>query len=172
MIDVESGTVTQKISTEYLCHGITHRDGLLFYCVMGKGIYRFTIKDSNVKRIVACNLSDWSYISSFNDKLYYAQKNKSTVTCCNIDGKIHWTFKNESILVYPGGLTVDNDGYIYIVSYQHYSVVVLSPDGQQSRTLLSEHSTLQKPSAVKFDKERHYLLITNDSKTSIIFEMN
>lgn len=124
LIDIESKTVTQKISTEYLCHGITYSNGLLFYCVMGKGIYRFTIKDSNVKRIVECYLSEWPYVSSFRDKLYYAQRDKNTVICCNIDGKFNWTFKNESILVYPGGLSVDNDGYIYIVSYQHNSVIL------------------------------------------------
>ncbi|CAG2248196.1 PLA2G [Mytilus edulis] len=155
IIDIESKTVKQNIPTEYRCHGITQNDGLLFCCVENKGIFRVNSKDSSVKRIVDCKLSDWSYISSFNDKLYYAHKNLNTVTCCDIDGKKNWTFQNNNILVNPAGITVDNEGYIYVLSRKLKSVIVLSPDGKQSRTLLSGHSELNTPSALTFDKDRN-----------------
>ncbi|XP_071144830.1 E3 ubiquitin-protein ligase TRIM56-like [Mytilus edulis] len=172
IIDINSKTIIQNILiAKSLCYGITHTNGFLFCCVEKHGIYRINLKDTNVKCIVECDISLWSYISSFNGKLYYCDKGKHTVTCCDIDGKLTWKFKNESILVRPGGLTVDNDGYIYIVSREHNSVVVLSPDGQQSRTLLSGHSELSKPLALTFDKDRNKILIANEVETAFLFDI-
>ncbi|CAG2200919.1 unnamed protein product [Mytilus edulis] len=171
IIDINSKTIIQNIIAKSLCHGITHTNGFLFCCVEKHGIYRINLKDTNVKCIVECDISLWSYISSFNGKLYYCDKDKNTVTCCDIDGKLTWKFKNKSILVKPGGLTVDNNGYIYIVSRDHNSVVVLSPDGQQSRTHLSENSELNKPHALTFDKDRNKMLIANEGKTAFLFDI-
>lgn len=171
IVDIKRKTVKTPINTEYRCYGITYSDGLLFYCVQSKGIYRTNIKDSSVKQIVECDLATWSYVSSFNEKLYYAQKDKNTVTCCDIDGKKNWIFKDESILAKLGGLSVDNEGNIYVVSCQHKSIIVLSTDGQQSRTLLSEQSELNTPTALKFDKDRNHILITNENKRAFLFDI-
>lgn len=171
IVDIENKTITQSISTEFRCYGITYSEGFLYYCVDGKGIFMINLQDSSVKHIMKCDLSTWSYVSSFNDKLYYAQINENTVTCCDFDGKPNWTFQNDSILVKPGGLTIDNDGNIYIISRQHNSVVVISPDGQQSRTLISGQSELKTPTSLKFDKDSNHLLITNESKSAFLFDI-
>ncbi|CAC5408751.1 unnamed protein product [Mytilus coruscus] len=169
IVDIESKTIKQTILTENACHGITHNNGLLFCCVEKKGIYRVDLKDSSVKHIIKRHLSNWSYVSSFNDKLYFTQKDDSIVTCCDIDGKTNWNFKDTSILNKPGGLTLDNEGNIYIVSRQNNSVVVLSPDGQQSRNLLP--GSFDNPFVLKFDKDRNYLLITNENSTAFLLEI-
>ncbi|XP_063409717.1 uncharacterized protein LOC134692981 [Mytilus trossulus] len=171
IVDIKSKTVKRYIPTENRCYGITYSEGWLFYCVEGKGIFRVDPKDSSVKCIVKCDLPMLSYVSSFKDKLYYTHRDKSTVICCDIDGKINWTFENKSNLMKPGGLTVDNEGNIYIVSSHHNSVLVLSPDGQQSKTLISEHSEFNRPHTSKFDKDRNQMLIANEGNTAFLFDI-
>jgi hypothetical protein len=42
-----------------------------------------------------------------------------------------------SVLQLPYGISVDNDGNVYVVGYYTHNVVVISPDGQRHRQLLS-----------------------------------
>jgi hypothetical protein len=43
------------------------------------------------------------------------------------------------------GVTVDNDGNVYVTSYSSNSVVVLEPDGRHGRQILSSDNGLKNP---------------------------
>jgi hypothetical protein len=49
------------------------------------------------------------------------------------------------VLIDPRGVTVDNDGYVYVTSYNSNSVVVLEPDGRHGRQILSSNGGLKMP---------------------------
>jgi sugar lactone lactonase YvrE len=69
------------------------------------------------------------YVATSGDKLYYTNWNTHTVTCCDLYGTSQWEF-NESVLRCPLGISVDNDGNVYVVGFHSKNVVVISPDGQ------------------------------------------
>jgi DNA-binding beta-propeller fold protein YncE len=48
-----------------------------------------------------------------------------------------WEYKDESVLNYPFGVTVDNDANVYVTSYTSNNVVVIEPDGRQGRQIVS-----------------------------------
>jgi DNA-binding beta-propeller fold protein YncE len=67
------------------------------------------------------------------------------VTCCDLQGTTQWEFKDDRLLQHPFGISVDNDGNVYVVGYDSNNVVVISPDGQHHRQLLSSKDGLKKP---------------------------
>jgi DNA-binding beta-propeller fold protein YncE len=55
---------------------------------------------------------------------------------------LQWEFKNERVLKCPLGISVDNDGNLYVACHDSINVVVISPDGQRHRQLLSSKDGL------------------------------
>jgi DNA-binding beta-propeller fold protein YncE len=72
-----------------------------------------------------------------------------------------WEFKDESVLNDPRGVTVDNDGNVYVTSYSSNSVVVLEPDGRHGRQILSSDNGLENPIGISFDESKNSLIVAN-----------
>jgi sugar lactone lactonase YvrE len=66
--------------------------------------------------------------------------------------------KNEDILIIPCGITVDENGNLYVVGERTSNTVVISADGQYQKQILAKEDGLNNPSAVCFDepKRKHY----------------
>ena len=77
------------------------------------------------------------HVTTYGEKLYYTNSDTHTVTCCDLHGTTQWEFKESRVLQYPLGITVDNDGNVYVVGCNSNNVVIISPDGQPHRQLLS-----------------------------------
>jgi hypothetical protein len=61
-------------------------------------------------------------------------------------------FNNKRVLPDPVGISVDNDGNVYVVNKSSSNVVVISPDGQRHRQLLSSKDGLINPRVLYYDK--------------------
>jgi DNA-binding beta-propeller fold protein YncE len=61
---------------------------------------------------------------------------------------LYWEFNGEHVLQIPRGITVDNDGNVYVVGYRSNNVVVISPDGQSHRQLLCDKDGLVNPTVL------------------------
>jgi outer membrane protein assembly factor BamB len=48
-----------------------------------------------------------------------------TVTYCDLHGTTQWEFKDERLLQYPLGISVDNDGNVYVGQKPTKACVVL-----------------------------------------------
>lgn len=105
MIDIDMKT-TKYIPTTNQCYGIIH---MLVY-VRSKGIIKLNPLDGSSTAIIQFNLSSGSYIEMLDNNLYYT--NAKTVSCCDMNGKAFWTFKDENILMSPRGIAVDNSGNV------------------------------------------------------------
>jgi len=70
-----------------------------------------------------------------------------------------------------GGISVDNDGNVYVVGYVSNNVVVISPDGQRHRQLLSSKDGLKEPQVVDYDKSTNMLLVVNESESAYLFDV-
>jgi sugar lactone lactonase YvrE len=85
------------------------------------------------------------YVATSGDKLYYTSFYTGAVTCCDLHGTTQWEFKDQRVLQHPCGISVDNDGNVYVVGYSSNNVVVISPDGQRNRQVLSSEEGLVSP---------------------------
>jgi sugar lactone lactonase YvrE len=93
------------------------------------------------------------------------------VTCCNLHGTIQWESKDIHGIHGSSGISVDNDGNLYVVGYYSKNVVVISPDGQRHRQLLSSKDGLSSPSVLDYDNSTNMLLVVNDRNTAFLFDV-
>jgi hypothetical protein len=62
-------------------------------------------------------------------------------------------------------ISVDNDGNVYVVGRMSNNVVVISPDGQRHRHILSPKDGLVSPTVLDYDKSTNRLLAVNEERT-------
>lgn len=125
-----------------------------------------------IEEFVINKMSSYSYNASFENKLYYTNRSNNTVTCCDIKGKELWTFKDESALINPRGITVDNDRNVYVVSDFHCTIIVISPDGKQMYEGLCKENGLTNPRVPDFDRSTNNLLVANQKNTAFLFQVS
>ena len=98
----------------------------------------------------------------------------STVICLIFTAWLHqeinfttqWEFKAERVLQEPRGINVDNDGNVYVVGCSTNNVVVISPDGQRHRQVLSAGDGLVNPRVLDYDKSTNRLLVVNAKESA------
>jgi sugar lactone lactonase YvrE len=54
------------------------------------------------------------YVATSGEKLYYTDNSTGTVTCCDLHGTTQWEFTDEHGLHGSNGISVDNDGNVYV----------------------------------------------------------
>ena len=170
MIDIESQEVKATISIDTAIFGMAVRDRTIYYCTDNK-LKMLSLSDKSVSDIINSDMSHFYYVATFGDKLYYTSWNKHTVTCCDLHGTTQWEFNDERVLRCPLGISVGNDGNVYIVGFHSHNVVVISPDGQRHRQLLSDKDGLVNPRLLDFDKSTNRLLVVNVSESAFLFDV-
>jgi hypothetical protein len=75
------------------------------------------LSDKSVSDIISSDMSGVNYVATSGDKLYYTNYNTDIVTCCDLHGTTHWAFKDTRVLQFPLGISVDNDGNVYVVGF-------------------------------------------------------
>lgn len=121
--------------------------------------------------IVRDGIPEWCCVATLGDKIYHSNHESNSVTCYDIRGTVQWIFKNECVLKSPRGISVDNDGNLYVVGNSSTNVVVISVDGQQHKEILSARDGLNNPLSLDYNRNTNNLLVTNHSKTAMIFTM-
>jgi DNA-binding beta-propeller fold protein YncE len=114
----------------------------------------------------------WSYVTSFNDRLYYTNSERNEVECCDINGTILWTFTDTSVLKAPRSIDVDEYGNVYVVGTDSVNVIVISPDGKEHRQLLSKADRLDDPRALHYDRQTRQLLVANAARSAFSYSVD
>jgi hypothetical protein len=60
---------------------------------------------------------------------------------------------------------------VYIVGRRSNNVVVISPDGQRHRQLLSSKDGLEDQRVPDYDKSTNVLLVVNETKYAVLFDV-
>ena len=170
IIDIENQQIMTTISMDTEVYGIA---------VGGRTIYYFTedgqkmlnLSDKSVSDIISRDMSYVGYVVTSGGKLYYTNYYAPTVTCCDLHGTTQWEFNDERVLQAPHGITIDNDGNVYVVGYYSSNVVVISPDGQCHRQLLSDKDGLKYPRVLDYDRSTNRLLVVNEEGTGFLFDV-
>ena len=170
IIDIESQKVMTTISMDTAIYGMAVRGRTIYYCAGSKGLKMLNLSDKSKSNIINSNMTGVYYVATSEDKLYYTNSDTHTVTCCDLHGTTQWEFKDDRVLQGPFGVSVDNDGNVYVVGCNSNNVVVFSPDGQRHRQLLSSKGGLSYPHVLDYDRSTNRLLVVNSS-SAVLFDV-
>ncbi|XP_052075292.1 uncharacterized protein LOC127712726 isoform X2 [Mytilus californianus] len=171
IIDVENRKVKKTLNVNSANHGVTFKDGKLIYCASKKGLKMISLSDESITNITTSKMSSQANVATHGDKLFYTNEKNHNVTCCDIHGNTLWTFSESSTLSYPFGISVDNDGNVYVAGAFSHNVVIISPNGQHHRQLLSKKDGLMFPIAVEYDRSHNKLLVTNEDSNAFVYDV-
>jgi hypothetical protein len=171
IIDIVSNKVLTTISMDTSIVGMAIRGGTIYYCAWRNGLKMLNLSDNSVSDIINRDMPFVYYVATSEGKLYYTNYQNHTVTCCDLHGTILWEFNGEHVLQMPRGITVDNDGNVYVVGYKSNNVLAISPDGQWHIQLLSSKDGLVKPCVLEYDKSTNRLLVVNKERTAFLFDV-
>lgn len=96
------------------------------------------------------------------DRLFLIDDISSNIFCFDLHGSVKWKFLNEDKIREPKGITIDGIGNLYVSSYSSCNVVVISPDGNQYKELLTEKDGLVYPRGIHYDKKGNHILVCNE----------
>jgi DNA-binding beta-propeller fold protein YncE len=171
IIDIESQKVMTTIPIDTKSYGMVVRGRTIYYCTSFKGLHMLNLSDKSVSDITKNKMSSVNYVATYGDKLYYTNVCTHTVTCCDLHGTTQWKFKDIRVLQGPRGISVDNDGNVYVVGSNSNNVVVISPDGQRHRQILSSMDGLSDPYVLDYDQSTNRLLVVNRSSIAFLFDV-
>ncbi|CAC5415258.1 unnamed protein product [Mytilus coruscus] len=135
IIDLKKRKLRKSIKVDSNNDGVVYKDGHLIYCAREKGLQMISLSDESITNVINNKLSIFAYVTTFGDKLFYTNYKHDSVTCCEYHGTILWTFCDKSLLLSPLGISIDNDGHVFVVGSGSHNVVIISPDGQRYRQL-------------------------------------
>ena len=151
--------------------GMAIRGGTIYYCTGNKVLKMLNLSDRSTSDVIKSGMSRVKYVATSGDRLYYTNWLTNSLTCCDLYGTTQWVFKDKRVLQNPLGISVDNDGNVYVIGYDSNNVVVFSPDGQRHRQLLSSRNGLKNPSVLDYDKSENRLLVVNKSRAAVLFDV-
>lgn len=152
-IRVSSGLVLKMIDFGKGPWGISYYDGLIYESSGVKSLHVLDI-DGNKIRAFPLPTSFVRYITIQNERIFCTDD--ETFYCCDLFGNIKWTFKNDKMKL-PRGITTDENGKIYVASYQSGNVIEVSPKGE----FLSDIYGLEWPTGIFYHKTNDRLLVCN-----------
>ncbi|CAG2232754.1 unnamed protein product [Mytilus edulis] len=125
---------------------------------------------SSVKKSTIVNLNDMSqtileevgadYVALFKGNIYSTIYRGNKVCCYKSSGEPLWTFQHDDI-VNPLGITLDKNGFVYVVSMSNNRVVVVSPDGKTCKTILSRADGMNTLYAIDIDRELGIMIVSS-----------
>lgn len=106
-------------------------------------------------------------------KVYYScfHYHRVHVVRCDLQGKTQWTFENENVLKRPFGISADNKDNVYVVGSETNNVVIISPDGQKYKELLTTRDGLDYPCSVNFERTTNQLLVSHDNNNVCLYKV-
>ncbi|XP_052065914.1 uncharacterized protein LOC127705624 [Mytilus californianus] len=164
IIDIRRKQIKKTISLDSSIDGIALKNNTLIYSSRDIGIRMINLYDESISDLVRDAMPSECYTSTFRDNIYYTKNVTNTVICYNLQGKVQWTFHNESVLRNPRGIDVDNDGNVYVAGYRSNNVVVISPDGQRHREVCTARDGLIDPFTLHYSGPTNQLLVANFNK--------
>ena len=162
IVNIAGLSITKFVPLPDKPYGITYYDDSLICCVVNKNLHVLSCsEDFRISTIPSTATPKYSYVVAFAGKICYTSKIQNTINCCLFNGTPVWQFKNEGILEYPRGITVDVKGNLYVVGQHTSNIVIISSDGQYQKQILTNEDGLNSPSAMCFDEPKKQLLVVN-----------
>jgi DNA-binding beta-propeller fold protein YncE len=172
IINIENKKVMATISMDTDICGMAIKGRTIYYSTWNKGLKMLNLSDKSASDIINREMSYVNCVATFGNKLYYTNWKTHTVTCCDLQGITQWEFKDERVLKCPLGISVDNDGNVYVAGRDSINVMVISPDGHRHRQLLSSKDGLVLPKVLDYERSTNRLLVVNQRDTAYLFDVS
>ncbi|XP_063411933.1 uncharacterized protein LOC134694801 [Mytilus trossulus] len=173
LVDVEKNKIFKSINISHICPSVAS-DGQILVV-------------SSTEKSTIVNLNDEShtilegvkayYVASFKGNIYGTIIMENKVCCYTSSGEALWTFQHNDIIC-PKGITLDKNGFVYVVSWENNRVVVVSPDGKTCKTILSEADGIKDPWAIDIDRESGIMIVSSrirvddgNYKTAFVYKL-
>jgi hypothetical protein len=167
IVNIDTSTILHTIRNDRSFYGITHCDGKLYYCSCKEGIRRLDLKTKTNLLLVPTNIGRFSYISCDGNTLFY-KSDTETVSCCDVNEKSIWSFKDTSLLRSPRGVFVSKHGFVFVAGEKSGNIVVISPDGNSSKEVYQ----ISSPQEMCYDKNNNNILVCNTGKRIFWFQIS
>ncbi|XP_063426143.1 E3 ubiquitin-protein ligase TRIM71-like [Mytilus trossulus] len=156
LVDVEKNAIIEQIKLIHNCNGAAS-DFLAVSSTCGSQITAINLNDmsQSILEVVGAY-----YISLFQENIYCSIFYENKVWCYNSTGELLWTFAHQDIDK-PTGMTLDKNGFVYIVPSNDNSIVVVSPDGKTCKTILTETDLLNFPYAIDIHRETGTMIVSS-----------
>ena len=141
----------------------------------GVGEIRVLGLDGKVKRRLGVN-QDGSFmfespnyitVNSSGEKIFVSDYDADTVTCMAVDGRVIYTYKDDSMRK-PEGLLCDSEDNILVCGRESNNVQVLTADGKRHCTLLTESDGLKYPESIANRDSDNTLLVGCDHSDHLL----
>ncbi|CAC5422136.1 unnamed protein product [Mytilus coruscus] len=171
VIDINSRQCIKIIDIESWSYGVVCVDENLVFCGFEpNGIYKINLTNYH-KSVINSTipLATWSYITYYKNKLYVTTDNMQTVSCCDEKGNAIWTYRDKTILKTPRGITVDNNGNLFVCCASN-NVIMISPDGKRAKQILGNKDGFGTPNAIHYDRSTNRLLVASIGGKAFLYD--
>ncbi|CAC5410299.1 unnamed protein product [Mytilus coruscus] len=169
IVDIRGRKIKKFIPDKSICYGLVERGGHVIFCTVSE-LKMLNLHTKTINTITTTNVSSLSCVDINGKNIYYISLAGHSVTCCDFQGAIKWTFKDENILKFPQGISVDDDDFLFVLLND--SVVLISPCGKQHRTLLSSSDGLSAANGLHYDKTRNILLVAQSKEKAFLYKID
>ncbi|VDI03120.1 Hypothetical predicted protein [Mytilus galloprovincialis] len=171
ILDLNSREITQIVNTTYRAFGIVCGDGLLVCCGhIPNGLYGIDVNTEQQSKIsCTIDVGAWSYIAYFKNKFYVTNQTNHTVTSFDNKGSVIWAYKDDVNMKIPRGISVDNNGNVFVASERSNNVIMISPDGSRAKQIVDQNNGLYRPCALHYNRSSNQLLVANKQGTVYLF---
>ena len=158
------------IQLDMMCRGVEVDKGTLYVTCRNdlgaEGEIKVLGLDGKVKRRLGVNqdgsfMFNWPYyitVNSSGEKIFVSDGAKQTVTCMSVDGRVIYTYKDDSMSG-PEGLLCDSEDNILVCGGRSNNVQVLTADGKRHCTLLTASDWLKDPRPIAYRDSDNTLLV-------------
>ena len=168
------------IKLDKTCWGVAVGKGELYVTCFnsygeGEGEIRVLDLDGKVKRRLGVNqdgsfMFEWPWyitVNSSGEKIFVSDYYTHTVTCMSVDGRVIYTYKDDSMRT-PRGLLCDSENNILVCGGGSHNVQVLTADGKRHCTLLTESDGLKNPKSIAYRDSGNTLLVGCDDNDHLL----
>ncbi|CAC5407914.1 unnamed protein product [Mytilus coruscus] len=135
------------------------------------GIQIINLNDKSMVNVTKTNVNRFAYVATLKDNIFYTDCGNNSVTCIDFQGIRRWTFRNVDVLKAPLGISVDEDENVYVVGGVTNNVVVISPNGQHHRQLLTSDDGLKEPAVIHVDHSNNKMLVANTKEKAFVYNL-
>ncbi|VDI36891.1 Hypothetical predicted protein [Mytilus galloprovincialis] len=130
--------------------GIVCVNGLLVFCgLIPNGIYGIDVNTEQQSKIsCTIDVGALSYITYFKNKFYVTNHTNHTVTSFDDKGSVIWAYKDDVNMKTPRGISVDNNGNVFVASERSNNVIMISHDGSRAKQIVDQNNGLFRPCAL------------------------
>ena len=165
LIDVPNRIVLNCFDMKDKAEGLTNTGNQLVVNCTTNGLQILDLSGKCVGTI--SNMIGRLYLHATNSRqIICADQVNNKVTCINLNGDIMFSFADDR-LNSPYGLTMDNNGSIFIVCIDSESIFEMSQDGIKVARMLSKKDYLKRPYVIQYLNDGSFL-VSNESGRSVV----